>query len=30
VILFFLWHLPSALVPIITIPISVALAFIPM
>jgi len=30
VILFFLWHIPSALVPIITIPISVALAFIPM
>ena len=30
VILFFLWHIPSAIVPIITIPISVALAFIPM
>ncbi|MCG3150131.1 MAG: Cation efflux system protein CusA [Verrucomicrobiae bacterium] len=30
VILFFLWHIPSALVPIITIPISVLLAFIPM
>ncbi len=30
VILFFLWHIPSALVPIITIPVSVALAFIPM
>ena len=30
VILFFLWHIPSALVPIMTIPISVALAFIPM
>ena len=30
VILFFLWHIPSALVPIITIPISVILAFIPM
>ncbi|MFH0976116.1 MAG: efflux RND transporter permease subunit [Spirochaetota bacterium] len=30
VILLFLWHFPSALVPIITIPISVALAFIPM
>ena len=30
VILFFLWHIPSALVPIVTIPISVALAFIPM
>jgi Cu(I)/Ag(I) efflux system membrane protein CusA/SilA len=30
VILFFLWHIPSATVPIITIPISVCLAFIPM
>lgn len=30
VILIFLWHIPSALVPIITIPISVVLAFIPM
>jgi len=30
VILFFLWHAPSALVPIITIPVSVLLAFIPM
>jgi copper/silver efflux system protein len=30
VILIFLWHFPSAMVPIITIPISVALAFIPM
>ena len=30
VILFFLWHVPSAIVPIITIPISVALCFIPM
>jgi Cu(I)/Ag(I) efflux system membrane protein CusA/SilA len=30
VILFFLWHFPSALVPILTIPISVLLAFIPM
>jgi Cu(I)/Ag(I) efflux system membrane protein CusA/SilA len=30
VILFFLWHLPSAIVPIVTIPVSVALAFIPM
>lgn len=30
VILIFLWHVPSALVPIITIPISVLLAFIPM
>jgi copper/silver efflux system protein len=30
VILLFLWHIPSALVPILTIPISVGLAFIPM
>jgi Cu(I)/Ag(I) efflux system membrane protein CusA/SilA len=30
VILLFLWHIPSAIVPIVTIPISVALAFIPM
>jgi Cu(I)/Ag(I) efflux system membrane protein CusA/SilA len=30
IILIFLWHIPSALVPIITIPVSVALAFIPM
>jgi len=30
VILLFLWHIPSALVPIITIPVSVLLAFIPM
>jgi Cu(I)/Ag(I) efflux system membrane protein CusA/SilA len=30
VILFFLWHIPSAIVPIITIPISVILCFIPM
>ena len=30
VILFFLWHIPSALVPIVTIPISVGLSFIPM
>jgi len=30
VILLFLWHLPSAAVPILTIPISVLLAFIPM
>jgi Cu(I)/Ag(I) efflux system membrane protein CusA/SilA len=30
VILVFLWHLPSALVPIVTIPVSVLLAFIPM
>ncbi|MBI1951799.1 MAG: efflux RND transporter permease subunit [Acidobacteria bacterium] len=30
VILLFLWHIPSALVPIVTIPVSVVLAFIPM
>jgi Cu(I)/Ag(I) efflux system membrane protein CusA/SilA len=30
IILLFLWHVPSAIVPILTIPISVALAFIPM
>ena len=30
VILLFLWHAPSAMVPILTIPISVALAFLPM
>jgi Cu(I)/Ag(I) efflux system membrane protein CusA/SilA len=30
VILVFLWHIPSALVPILTIPASVLLAFIPM
>ena len=30
VILFFLWHIPSAVVPIITIPISILLAFVPM
>ncbi len=30
VILIFLWHIPSAIVPIVTIPISVLLAFIPM
>ncbi len=30
VILVFLWHIPSAIVPILTIPIAVLLAFIPM
>lgn len=30
VILLFLWHIPSAIVPILTIPISVFLAFIPL
>ncbi len=29
IILIFLWHVPSAIVPILTIPISVVLAFIP-
>src|SRR5262249_42226006 len=29
VILLFLWHVPSAIVPIVTIPVSVILAFIP-
>lgn len=30
VILFFLWHFPSAFIPIITIPIAVILSFIPL
>src|SRR6266404_1929050 len=30
VILIFLWHIPSAVIPIVTIPVSVFLAFIPM
>src|SRR5262245_24984181 len=30
VILIFLWHFPSAIIPILTIPVSVVLAFIPM
>ncbi len=30
IILIFLWHFPSAMIPIVTIPVSVALAFIPM
>src|SRR3989441_632192 len=30
VILIFLWHVPSAIIPIVTIPIAVILAFIPM
>ena len=30
VILLFLWHIPSALIPILTIPISVLLSFIPL
>ena len=30
VILIFLWHLPSAIIPILTIPIAVIISFIPM
>ena len=30
VILIFLWHIPSALIPILTIPITVLIAFVPM
>ncbi|BCS32519.1 cation transporter [Luteitalea sp. TBR-22] len=30
VILVFLWHLPSALIPIITIPVAIVIAFVPM
>ncbi|MBK8164687.1 MAG: efflux RND transporter permease subunit [bacterium] len=30
IIILFLWHIPSATIPILTIPTSVALAFIPM
>ena len=30
IILLFLWHFPSSIIPIITIPVSVALAFIPL
>ena len=30
VILIFLWHIPSALIPILTIPIAVLISFIPM
>ena len=30
IILAFLWHFPSSIVPIVTIPVSVVLAFIPM
>jgi copper/silver efflux system protein len=29
VILFFFWHPPSALIPIVTIPVAVLIAFIP-
>ncbi|MBZ5701609.1 MAG: CusA/CzcA family heavy metal efflux RND transporter [Acidobacteriia bacterium] len=30
VIIIFLWHIPSALIPIVTIPIAILLSFIPM
>ncbi|MEK7406182.1 MAG: CusA/CzcA family heavy metal efflux RND transporter [Acidobacteriota bacterium] len=30
VILIFLWHIPSAVIPIVTIPVAVIIAFIPM
>ncbi len=30
VILVFLWHIPSALIPIVTIPVAIAISFIPM
>src|SRR5579864_3256494 len=30
VILIFLWHIPSALIPIVTIPIAVLISFVPM
>ena len=30
IILIFLWHVPSALIPIITIPVAIVIAFIPM
>jgi copper/silver efflux system protein len=30
IILIFLWHIPSAIIPIVTIPVSVVLAFLPM
>jgi Cu(I)/Ag(I) efflux system membrane protein CusA/SilA len=30
VILIFLWHVPSALIPILTIPVAVLIAFVPM
>lgn len=30
IILIFLWHIPSAIVPIVTIPVSVALSFLPL
>ena len=30
VILIFLWHVPSAVIPIVTIPIAVLISFVPM
>src|SRR5581483_921771 len=30
IIMIFLWHIPSALVPIVTIPVTIIIAFIPM
>ena len=30
VILIFLWHVPSAIIPILTIPVAVLIAFVPM
>src|SRR5215469_15592882 len=30
VILIFLWHIPSAIIPILTIPLAVLIAFVPM
>jgi Cu(I)/Ag(I) efflux system membrane protein CusA/SilA len=30
IILVFLWHIPSALIPIVTIPVAIVIAFIPM
>jgi Cu(I)/Ag(I) efflux system membrane protein CusA/SilA len=30
VIMIFLWHIPSAIIPILTIPITIIIAFIPM
>jgi len=30
VILIFLWHIPSAIIPIITIPVAVIISFLPM
>src|SRR5207248_7445531 len=30
IILLFLWHFPSAVIPIVTIPVAVLIAFIPM